>query len=457
MTDQQLLQELASRFRAGTATPEEKARLHQWFNQQEPDADDPLAQDIVLVFPEPTTKEQYRDLILQEIRQLITAAGQHAIPGSAFPAEQPALPVQPDTYRQLAGDEQPVQPDTAKQITGDEQPTLPEQPVIPGLPSRPVPHIPLVRRWRWVAAACLAGLLTFGAAYYLVRTKTSLLPAPTAMTIDPGREGAILTLADGRQLLLDSLGNGLVTTQQGTELLIRNGQLSYNSTGGSQPAVGYNSMSTPKGRQFQLQLPDGTRVWLNAASTLRYPIAFTGKERVVELNGEAYFEVAKDTRLPFRVLVPNKARIEVLGTHFNLHAYADAPAVQATLLTGSVRVSSSPNNVTATSLLLTPGQQAQVTQQPAAGAGITLLKEVDLEKVMAWKNGLFNFNNAAFPEVMQQLERWYDITVVYEKDIPAIQLEGEMTKGMTLNELLAGLGELGLHYRLEGRKLIILP
>ncbi len=203
-------------------------------------------------------------------------------------------------------------------------------------------------------------------------------------------------------------------------------------------------MSTPRGRQFQVTLPDGTAVWLNAASSIRYPTAFTGAERKVEITGEVYFEVKKDIR-PFIVSADNRAEVTVLGTSFNVNSYSNEAGVKATLLEGTVQVSKDEQSV-----IIKPGEQADVQKT------ISVTKGVALEKVMAWKAGLFNFENVSLDEAMRQLERWYDIEVVYEKGIPNIELDGEMSKDITLNGLMNVLKELGVRYRLEGRRLIIL-
>ncbi|SEW14918.1 FecR family protein [Chitinophaga arvensicola] len=303
-------------------------------------------------------------------------------------------------------------------------------------------------KWGWAAASVI---LVLGIGIYLLNANKKNTPAPgvaVSNDIAPGKEGAVLTLADGSQVVLDSLGNGLVTTQNGTQVVLKSGQLSYDPTGTSGEAVAYNTIRIPKGRQFQLTLPDGSNVWLNAASSLRYPTAFTGKEREVEVTGEAYFEVTKNPSMPFKVNVNNKATIEVLGTHFNVNAYDNEVNIKTTLLEGSVKVRKA-----AQSKVLQPGQQAQINP----GKDITVTNHADTEKVMAWKNGVFNFEGSSLEEIMRQLERWYDIEVVYEKGIPNIEFTGEMTKGISLKGVLIALEKSDVHFRLEGRKLIVLP
>jgi len=271
----------------------------------------------------------------------------------------------------------------------------------------------------------------------------------TGADIEPGRQGAVLTLIDGSKMLLDSLGNGVVTTQNGTKVLLQNGQLVYKTDNSVKTAIGYNSMTTPKGRQFQLVLPDGSKVWLNAASSIRYPTVFTGNERKVEVTGEAYFEVVKNSTSPFRVKINDEAEVEVLGTHFNVNSYMNEESINTTLLEGSVSVKNRSGK-----LILQPGQQARV----AGNEKIKLFAEVDVEKVMAWKNGVFNFQDATLEEVMRQLERWYDIDVVYEKNIPRLEFYGKMGRDLSLAAVLRGLEKSNVHFRIEeGRKLVVLP
>jgi ferric-dicitrate binding protein FerR (iron transport regulator) len=291
---------------------------------------------------------------------------------------------------------------------------------IPGsVESAPAVHrVHFLRRWRWAAASII--LLLGVVAYLLLQTgkvdQDKNLAATDSVEIQPGKSGAILTLADGSRVSLDSIQNGVIALQGGARAKVVNGTLLYEGKG---QEMLYNTMSTPKGRLFQVTLPDGTGVWLNAASSIRYPTAFTGTERRVEITGEIYFEVKKDIR-PFIVSADNRAEVTVLGTSFNVNSYSNEAGVKATLLEGAVS------------------------------------KGVALEKVMAWKAGLFNFEDVSLDEAMRQLERWYDIEVVYEKGIPNIELDGEMSKDITLNGLMNVLKELGVRYRLEGRRLTIL-
>ncbi|RAJ08630.1 FecR family protein [Chitinophaga skermanii] len=267
--------------------------------------------------------------------------------------------------------------------------------------------------------------------------------------IAPGRDGAILTLADGSQLVLDSAGNGVVASQNGANVVLQNGQLTYNAADLQPGEIVYNNVRTPKGRQFKLVLPDGTKVWLNAASSIKYPTAFSGKERHVELQGEAYFEVAQNEQLPFKVQTGEATEIQVLGTSFNINAYTNEHSIRTTLLEGAVRINAYSHTAT-----LKPGQQAAVKPQLSQ---MVILNAVDTDQILAWKNGLFNFENASLDEIMRQLERWYDIEVVYEKGIPAARFGGWINKQNTLQDVLQILESSNVHFHLEGRKLIVMP
>lgn len=316
---------------------------------------------------------------------------------------------------------------------------------------KPARRVYFLRRRVWAAASIILALAA-GAWLWTVNNKNIPQPDMTARTVEiaPGKAGAILTLADGSEVLLDSLGNGVIAQQNGASVVLTNGQLAYAPAENIAGEIAFNRISTPRGRQFQVALPDGTQVWLNAASSIRYPTVFSGKERQVEVTGEAYFEVAKNISMPFRVNVNSKAEITVLGTHFNVNAYDNEKAIATTLLEGSVRVSSGGH---AQDVILRPGEQARVAN--AATAGIKVIANADIDKTIAWKNGLFHFEGATLAEIMRQLERWYDIEVVYEKDVPDIEFEGEMTKDVSLNGLLVMLGKTDIRFRIEGRKLIV--
>lgn len=296
-----------------------------------------------------------------------------------------------------------------------------------------------VYQW-WAAAAAIALLLTAGGYLYYQRTPA---PAIGQTIIAPGHQGAILTLANGAQVQLDTIQNGVIALQGGMTAKIVNGTLQYE---GKPTGTLYNKMSTPKGRTFQLTLPDGSNIWLNSESSIRYPINFNGHDRKVEITGEAYFEVATDPERPFLVDVANKTTISVLGTHFNVNAYNNEQAIATTLLEGAIRVKE---------VVLKPGQQAMLY----ANNDLQLIQTPDISKAMAWKNGLFDFEGASLQEVMRQLERWYDIEVVFEGPIPDIRFGGKMTRGIPLNEvldILKGFEGADFKFQLDGERRLII-
>lgn len=316
------------------------------------------------------------------------------------------------------------------------------------------------RRW-WAAAAVL-----FAAALGVYLWSNSSKKSDHLVTVEknnketndalPGRERAILKLANGKTILLDST-QGNIMLQKGLTAINENGKLGYKGTA---ETVEFHEMTTPRGGQYQLTLPDGTNVWLNAASSISYPTAFVGRERVVSITGEVYFEVAKDKTKPFRVKV-KEMEVEVLGTHFNINSYDEEELIKTTLLEGSVRVitgiDSTHAAIPAKSFLLAPGQQAQVLEDKGNIKGFSrIVSDADVEQVMAWKNGSFQFENTPLTVVMRQLSRWYDVDVVYEAGVPDIKLGGEMKRDLNLSQVLNGLKKLGVKTRIEGKKLMVL-
>jgi len=271
--------------------------------------------------------------------------------------------------------------------------------------------------------------------------------------IEPATNGAILTLEDGTKLVLDSLGNGVIANQAGANLTLQNGALIYDALQGRN-TVAYNTLQTPKGRQFNIRLPDGSRVWLNAASTIKYPVAFSQNERRVEVDGEAYFEIAHDHTKPFIVNVRQVAEVKVIGTHFNVNAYNDETALATTLLSGVVEIHSLHASPTEKPVRMLPGQQARLGY---AHDNIQLIP-ADTSQVMAWKNGVFDFNGASLQQVMRQIARWYDLTIEYEEGAPAMSFGGKMGRNLKLADVLEFLKGARVNFTMkEDRKLIVLP
>lgn len=330
----------------------------------------------------------------------------------------------------------------------------------PEIPSQPAPVVYFRRRWRWIAAASIVVLLGAGL-YFRMHNSSGSSPGPQQETVDiePGKNGALLQLADGSTVLLDSLGNGLVANQGNAEVILHNGRLSYaGATGQPGPLTAsatrlYNTLTTPRGRIFQLTLSDGTKVWLNAASSLRYPATFSKGQRLVEVSGEVYFEVASDPSSPFLVSFGGRqgqpaGTVKVLGTSFNISTYPDEAASRTTLIDGAIKVSG-----TSGQLILKPGQQSELTRNGA----LAMHDKADLRDVLSWKNGSFSFDNKSLEEIMRLLSRWYDIDIVYEKGIPDIGIAGRMGRDVNLSRVLTFLQDSGLRFRLEaaGKKLII--
>lgn len=279
----------------------------------------------------------------------------------------------------------------------------------------------------------------------------------------PGGYKARLTLANGSIILLDSSRNGNLTREGNTDIKKQGGRLIYDTLAaapGVDHTLSFNTLTTPRGGQYQLVLPDGSKVWLNAVSSLRYPTAFTGSERRVQLTGEAYFEIKSIAReggkLPFIVEVntPSGAgtpgmEVEVLGTEFNVNAYNDETMIRTTLLEGSVKIRKDGKTG-----LLRPGQQAGV----AAHGDIKVFDDADLEAAVAWKNGYFKFDNANIADIMRQAARWYDMEVEYNKSIMDESFSGTLPRSEYLSSLLKIL-ELTktVKFTIQGRKIMVEP
>jgi transmembrane sensor len=316
---------------------------------------------------------------------------------------------------------------------------------------RPVHRVHFLKT-AWIRYAA-AILILFGIGTYLYinnqKEKPSVTqnsPVPVQNDVAPGGNRATLTLADGSKIILDSAKSGeLAHEENATITKTADGKIVYDPNKKIGDKILLNTMTTPRGGQYQVTLPDGSQVWLNAESSITYPTAFTGSERKVSVTGEAYFEVAKNKLKPFRVDI-GSATIEVLGTHFNVNTYKEEPIKNTTLLEGSVRI-----KTVHTSLTLKPGQQGQLK-----GQQLSLAANPDLEQVVAWKNGTFDFNGLALEKAMLQISRWYDVEVVYEGKKPGIRFSGEMGRDLNLSQVLKALDMMGVKFRIEGRILIVM-
>ncbi|MFT3823888.1 MAG: DUF4974 domain-containing protein [Chitinophagaceae bacterium] len=334
-----------------------------------------------------------------------------------------------------------------------------QQPVAPAV----------VRRawWPRVAAAAAILVIIASAAYVWLKPtaqkqQDTIAKQSKQQDIAPGSDKAVLTMPDGSSIVLDDVQNGTLRSQGHLNVVKQDsGRLAYQTSGNAGATeVAYHILSIPRGGQYQLVLADGTKVWLNAASGLRFPTVFTGKERIVELTGEAYFEVAKNAAMPFKVRVNRSgklgehnntdAEITVLGTHFNINAYSDEAAINTTLLEGAVRVT--PGTERQAPVVLKPGQQASV----AEGVQPVKVQMVDVEDVVAWKEGLFRFKKMNVESIMRQVSRWYNVDVVYEGHPVNQHFNGVITRNVPVSEVIKML-ELTktMHFDVEGDKIVV--
>lgn len=313
----------------------------------------------------------------------------------------------------------------------------------------------VIRMQKWsriAAAAAVLALISISSYFFLQQHSSPKIPvvAQKVQTdIAPGGNKAMLTLADGTEISLDSAANGPLALQAGTQVIkSASGQLVYRSAAeNANTALLFNKISTPRGGQYQLTLPDSTRVWLNASSTLRYPATFAGRTRKVQLTGEAYFEVAKNAAMPFTVAV-QEMEVQVLGTHFNIMAYDDEAQIKTTLLEGAVKVNKNGN-----SKRLTPGQGAHFNRN----TGALEVKEVDTEEAIAWKNGYIQLEGNDLPAVMRQIARWYNVDIIYKGTVPA-HFKGIIPRNVPVSQVLKMMALTGeVHFEINEHQIIVSP
>lgn len=314
------------------------------------------------------------------------------------------------------------------------------------------------RIWWRIPAAAAVFLLIASSIFFTFNPKNKKqelvkteLNRPTPVNdIAPGGNKAVLTLADGSSIVLDSAANGTLTQQGNIKVQkLDNGQLAYTVNGKQvteNDEAFYNTISTPRGGQYQVTLADGTQVWLNAASSIRFPVVFTGAERKVEITGEVYFEVSKNAAIPFKVKTA-ASEVVVLGTHFIVNAYDDEAAVKTTLLEGSVKIIAAGQPIK----YLQPGQQSAINKQGT----ITVLNNADIEEALAWKNGRFQFNSADLKSILRQISRWYDVDVVYKGNVN-LHFTGQLTRNDNVSKVFEELVLTGeVHFKIEGKKIIV--
>lgn len=314
---------------------------------------------------------------------------------------------------------------------------------------------PVYKIWYGIAASLvlvtLAAALLFNDQHTF---KNSSLFSKNEIKNDimPGADKAILTLGDGSQIALAAIGNDSLMKRAGNIAKASDGQLVYGHSAKAGSQLAYNAVETPRGGQYQIVLPDGTKVWLNNASKLKFPESFTDQpKRMVELTGEAYFEVAHNKKQPFMVKT-NQQDVEVLGTHFNVNSYPEENETRTTLLEGSVKVIKKQDKSGGNTLTLMPGQQAVLK------GDLLSLTNVDLEAEMAWKNGYFKFNDEDLRSIMRKISRWYDVDVTYGQNIPDKRFEGSISRFKNVSEILRKF-ELtgGIHFKVEGRRITVMP
>lgn len=316
-----------------------------------------------------------------------------------------------------------------------------------------------INKW-WIRSA--AAVLLTGLAVYLFiasgnkKQNTAVAETPVIQKeeIIPGGNKALLKLADGSTIILDSAANGLLSQQGGIKVQkLSNGLLAYTINGKlvtENDQVFYNTITTPRGGQYQVTLSDGTQAWLNAASSIRFPVVFTGTERKVEITGEAYFEVAKNKAMPFKVTA-GSSEVEVLGTHFNINSYTDEPYIKTTLLEGSVKVTVPASAAGQSPKILQYGQQTAVNKE----GKISVLNNADLEEAVAWKNGRFQFKSADLKTILRQISRWYDADVEYRGNVN-IHFTGQLPRNDNVNKVFEKLALTGeVNFKVEGKKIIV--
>ncbi len=303
-----------------------------------------------------------------------------------------------------------------------------------------------ISRWKYLAAAAVVSLITIPTIRYFRQHSFRHHPPAIAASQDiaPGKNRAVLTLASGEKIILDSAGHQVVGQQGNSAVSNANGQLVYTASASNNTPV-YNTLTTAPGETYTLTLADGSRVWLNAASSIRFPANFTGKERPITLEGEAYFEVAPHPEQPFRITV-QQTTIDVLGTSLNINAYADGQPIRTTLLQGAVKV-----NHHQESMLLAPGQQSQIDMD----GHMRKLDHINTAEVIAWKEGFFQFENTDLHTVLRQFAHWYNVEIVYEGHIKPRKFFGMINRNSSLMNVLKMLNANDISFRLEGKRLIV--
>lgn len=396
--DQKYL-DFAQKWVDGTITEEEKAAYIEWLKQS--DHDLPLEVEPTIA----SSREEHSQKILAEIQRRISLDSGNQQQQENTPDLHPGISQQ-QTYRQA-----PVKRISPRKIIA--------------------------------AAALVAGLIFSGYLVFFNRTQQEVVNSGViikekATDVEAGSNGAVLKLANGKVIILDTASNGSLANQ-----VLKNQEAIVFEAAASEGAMQFNTLTTPRARHQQVVLPDGSRIWLNAESSIRFPTSFTGITREIELTGEAYFEITPDKTKPFIVNM-KQSTVTVLGTHFNVMAYADEPFIETTLLEGSVRFNSNDRQ-----MLLSPGQQSKLSLKNE----LLLDRHPDLELVMAWRNGFQSFKNANLASILRNVRRWYDVDIQFDSDIPSdLTFSGEVPREVSLQQLLRALESKQLKFTLDAEK-----
>ena len=382
-------------------------------------------------------KEYLKELLIKHINGTLDQSGRRALFQSLQSGEQE------NDWKAVLGELSHLRNSDTSYTEEAWEPVIQNILQAPVLELNNIKQIPVKRIWRfpWVAAASILLIISLGT-YFAFFNKTvkpvelANLETRFKNDINPEKGGATLTLTDGTIIQLDSAADGTLVKNTAEKIVKKDGQLLYAEA----DIPSYNTVATDKGKNYHLTLADGTQVWLDALSSIRFPTSFTGAERVVELTGQAYFEVVHNARKPFRVKVGRNI-IEDLGTHFNVNAYL--PELKTTLLEGAVKIGS---------VILKPGEQAVLT----AGLQLSINNNIDIDEVMAWKNGKFHFGGNSMEEIFAQLSRWYDIEVDYSNKIPGTFV-AKIDRDVPLSKLLQ-LFEMTkqVHFKIEGNKVTVM-
>ena len=326
--------------------------------------------------------------------------------------------------------------------------------IMEGLPEGSLVQTKKAKLWpRWVAAASIVMAVLTGSYFYYQEQPIS--PKATNVytnDVTAGKNGATLTLANGQKILINDALAGNIVNEAGVKITkTAKGEIFYEVTGNNSKILTYHTLTTTRGEQAQVRLPDGTLVFLNSASSLKYPTIF-GKERNVELSGEAYFQVAHNKQKPFNV-ASNGQQVKVLGTHFNINSYADEKVTKTTLLEGAVRLSSLREGTIIQSQVLEPGQQAILSP-----AGALKVEQVNADEVIAWTDGKFIFDSESIESIMRKLSRWYDVEVVYEGNVKDRQFAGTISRKDNISKILDKITfTQSVHFKIEGRRVTVMP